>query len=206
MRPLPALLPALLGAFLLLAAPTLATQPGWPALHDVARVAPDDVLNVRAGPGASHPVIATLEPDARGVEVIRPSDDARWGLVNAGEGTGWVSLAFLDRRPGQWRGATPALRRCSGTEPFWSLAVDGEAAALEEFGTGAPAIAGRVLARPASTARSDRHGLVLDLGGLRAASVRYEACGDGMSDRAYGLAIDVIGGGTVLSGCCSLAP
>ena len=89
----------------LLAGPAAATQDQWPALFDVSGVAPDDVLNIRAAPSASAEIIGTLAPDAAGVEVVRPDSRHGWGLVNTGEGSGWASLAFLVRRPGQWLGA-----------------------------------------------------------------------------------------------------
>ena len=186
----------------LLAAPALATQDGWPALHDVTGVAADDVLNVRAAPHGSAAIVGALAPDAAGVEVIRSSDDHRWGLVNAGEGTGWVSLTFMARRPGQWFGSTPALASCFGTEPFWTLGFESEGDAVT-WATPEETRAGRLLSRPAPSNDRRRHGLVLALDGLRVASVRTETCGDGMSDREYGIAIDVIGE-RVLSGCCTL--
>ena len=183
------------------AAPALATQDGWPALHDVAGVAADDALNVRAFPSASAGIVGTLRPDATGVEVVRPTDDLGWGLVNVGEGTGWVSLAFLDRQPGQWFGAPPALASCFGTEPFWTLTFAGDDLTLS---TPEREVPGRVLSRPAPSGDRRRHGLVMAFEGLRVASVRYEPCDDGMSDRAYGLGIDVIADADLLSGCCTL--
>jgi hypothetical protein len=103
-----------------LALPGAATQDGWPAIHDVTGVAADDVLNIRERPDASSPIVGQLAPDAT-VEVIRPNERLTWGLVNAGERTGWVSLRYLQRRPGQWDGAFPEIASCFGTEPFWSL-------------------------------------------------------------------------------------
>ncbi len=110
-----------------LAGPAVATQDGWPALFDVSGVAADDTLNIRSEPGTGGVVIGTLEPDAEGIEVVRPNPRETWGLVNYGEATGWVSLSFLTRRPGQWLGHVPEVRSCFGTEPFWSLSFDGDA-------------------------------------------------------------------------------
>ena len=83
-----------LALFLIVAAgPALATQDGWPALYDVTGVDSADVLNIRSEPGAAGDVIGALPPDAQNVEVIRDNDGhATWGLINTGEGTGWVSL------------------------------------------------------------------------------------------------------------------
>jgi uncharacterized membrane protein len=192
--------------------PARATQDAWPALHDVSGVAADDVLNLRAGPGTEHEVVGSLAPDATGIEVIAPSEDLAWGLVNAGEGTAWASLAFLERRPGQWEGAFPPLARCFGTEPFWSVAVEGDALRLSTPDD-PEAADGWLAGRWGSANRRDRFAarLLWEDGAPGFATIRAERCSDGMSDRAFGLSIDMVAGrqdagGGLLSGCCSLAP
>jgi hypothetical protein len=101
--------------------PVSATVEGWPALCDVAGVPAGDGLTVRAAPSAGAPVVGALEPGARGVEVVAVHDRQTWGPIDLGEGTRWVSLAFLARRPGQWEGLFPEAARRFGTEPFWEL-------------------------------------------------------------------------------------
>ncbi len=96
-----------------------------PSLHDVTGVAADDVLNVRSGPDAGSARIGALAPGATGVEVIELSGTG-WGRVNVDEGSGWVSLRYLARQPDQ--PPVPDRLTCFGTEPFWSLARDGDAA------------------------------------------------------------------------------
>jgi hypothetical protein len=195
---------ALIAAALALAAPAGATQPGWPALHDVAGVAADDALNLRATPGMDGAVVGALPPDARGVEVIRPDADGAWGLVNHGEGTAWASLAFLARRPGQWLGAFPRVSACFGTEPFWTLTADPGGAL--GWATPEGTAEGRETARLGSAARRDRHALLGRIDGREVTAViAAQACGDGMSDREYGLAVDLVRGDDLLSGCCTLA-
>ncbi|UWQ18301.1 COG3650 family protein [Jannaschia sp. M317] len=190
-----------------LAWPALATQDAWPALHDVTGVAGDDVLNIRATPDANAPIVGTLAPDARNVEVVRPNDPLTWGVVNTAEGMGWVSLRFLQRQPAQYQGAFPILGRCLGTEPFWTLALIGDTAT---FSTPESEEQGTVLARLGSLNRRDRHGLRLSLndgskgGEALDGVIRWEACSDFMSDREYGLSYDMIRGDAVLSGCCTL--
>lgn len=185
------------------AAPALATQDGWPALHDVTGVAADDVLNIRARPDADAPIMGTLPPDGTGIEVIRADEALEWGLVNSREMTGWASLRYLARRPGQWDGAFPNVASCFGTEPFWTLRIDGDALV---WTTPEEEEAGVVEARLGASARRDRHGLTGIVGDRALAGViAGEACSDGMSDRAYGLGFDAIFGDEVLSGCCTLA-
>ncbi len=194
----------LIALLLLVATPALATQDGWPALYDVTGVAADDVLNIRAEPDASSPIVGTYAPDATGIEVVRPNERQDWGLVNTAESTGWVSLAYLQRHPGQWAGAFPRLARCFGTEPFWTLAMDGDAATLSTPETSQEGV---VVARLGSLNRRDRHGLRVALpeGRWIEGVVSAEACSDGMSDRAFGLGFDALGADGVLSGCCSLS-
>ncbi|MEM7670840.1 MAG: SH3 domain-containing protein [Pseudomonadota bacterium] len=205
-------------ALWLIAMPVWATQDGWPALYNVSGVAVDDVLNVRAAPDVTSEIIGSLDPDAADVEVIRPDPALAWGLVNTGEGTGWVSLAFLARQPGQWEEQVPVVHQCFGTEPFWSLDIEGPAVLLNT--PEGPPEAGLVAEQLVADGRRDRfvsRGTLLssEAGALDLAlHLRTQACGDGMSDRAYGIAADLLvtdpddSDGTrparLRAGCCSL--
>lgn len=209
-----------LALFFLGALPAAATVDGWPALHDVVGVAADDVLNIRSDPGTSGQIVGTLAHDATNVEVIRPNEDLTWGLVNSGESTGWVSLAYMRRQPGQWDGAFPNIRQCFGTEPFWSLIYDPPRVSFSS--PDMPPRDGLISGLHSSLARRDRFALTGALfptdAGERDIQIflRTETCTDGMSDREYGIAIDMLltrptsGGddsGTGLySGCCSIQP
>jgi hypothetical protein len=79
----------------------LAIDPAWVAYADdffVWGVQPDDVLNVRAGPGVSNPIITTLDPNQQGVrrfDVTEFDGDDRWGVIEVADGAGWVNLAFV---------------------------------------------------------------------------------------------------------------
>lgn len=194
----------LLTVLFLLAGPAHATQDAWPALYDVTGVGAGDVLNVREGPSARTRAIGSLSSDARGVEILERDEPTGWGRVNLPEGPGWVSMRYLSRRPGQWAGAFPPVAACFGTEPFWRLELEGEAATWSVPGG---EVRGQVEGRLSSAARRDRYGLVLALGeGRLAGVIAARACSDGMSDRLYGLAFDAVWGDDVFSGCCTLAP
>jgi uncharacterized membrane protein len=187
------------------ATPALATQDGWPAVHDVTGVAADDVLNIRERPDASSPIVGRLAPDAA-VEVIRPNDRLTWGLVNAGEATGWVSLRYLQRRAGQWDGAFPDVAACFGTEPFWSLARDADALT---FSTPDGSSRYAITTRAGSQNRRDSFHMIAEgAEGPAIAILQSEACSDGMSDREFGISVQLLLGlgpeARQLSGCCTL--
>lgn len=193
-------------AALLLAAALPASGGTLPSRFDVRGVAVGSVLNVRADATIGSPVISTLPADAEGVEVVSVDPSGRWGRVNAGEGSGWVSLHYLTEQPGVWpAGALPGGLRCFGTEPFWSLAPDGTSARFETpEGTAEHPLGVLDLGIPSNPRRA----LVLgDNAGT--ATITPQACSDGMSDRAFGLEILLVldEGGTprLLSGCCSVA-
>lgn len=189
------------------ALPAFATQDAWPALYDVSNVATDDVLNIRQAPDAGAPIIGSLAPDAEDIEVIRPDDRHVWGLVNTGKGSGWVSLRYLARAPGQWQGAMPAVARCAGTEPFWSLNVEGEALIYTAISDSARDYR-LTQSGPAQGRRDSFHLIAEGPNGTAIATVSARACSDGMSDRAYGLAVDLLlqggDGWQHQTGCCSL--
>ncbi|MEZ5720797.1 MAG: SH3 domain-containing protein [Paracoccaceae bacterium] len=197
--------------------PTLAHEI-FPALYDVAGVAADDVLNVRAAPSAEAEITGSFAPAETGIEVIALSDDGAWGRVNAGEQAGWTSMHFLARQPGQtaedWdAGFAPMTLACFGTEPFWTLSIHpGELldySALD-FGDGTAQPGGYTAV--AGSASTGKRGF---FGWLDAEPVGFtgivstEALLDGMSDRDYGFAIDLIlsdtDGDRLAAGCCRLS-
>lgn len=179
-----------------------------PQLYDVTGVAADDVLNIRDAPTASGAIIGALAPDARGIEVVTQNAAGTWGQVNAGQRAGWVSLRYMSAR-GVVIDAynLPVGLSCSGTEPFWSLdAVGG----MLRYRT--PDMAPRefpVWIAQDSGIGSDLRRMVRfgGVGGSGVAFVYPVACNDGMSDRAFGLAISLMTGPSspMRSGCCSLS-
>lgn len=195
----------------LLAATPVVAAPVLPSLYDVTDVDAGDVLNVRAGPSTADPVIGSLPPDATGIEVVSIDATGAWGEVNVGEVSGWAALRFLDEQADVWTpGKLPAGLSCFGTEPFWNLRPEDAALVLESpemrrdpvplvaLDTG---IVGDV--RRALLAADDRTRIT--------ATITPDSCGDGMSDRAFGLGAMVVleeekAEPMLLSGCCSIAP
>lgn len=183
----------------------MATVDAWPALYDVAGVAADDVLNVRAEPDAGAAIVGTLDPTATDVEVIRVNEAETWGLVNTGELSGWVSMAYMDRQPDQWAGRFPSITSCFGTEPFWDLDAEETRTILSFLGEPQVLSASIVPVQPSN--RMDRFGF---MAGAMTGIIIEEACNDGMSDREYGLSVELIalvnGRFSHLSGCCTIQP
>jgi uncharacterized membrane protein len=175
----------------------------WPALYSVTGVAANDSLNVREAPAEDAPVLGTLSFDAKGVEVLAIEDG--WALMTDGRLHGHVAARFLTREAGpEWNALQQPLA-CIGTEPFWSLDLD-PVAGTASYRTPEP-----------SEAWSDTIGqtwpgapwgpaaaVTLPKGTV----VLYpQSCSDEMTDRAYGIGIDVFlttPAGGRLTGCCSL--
>ena len=197
----------LIALLVMLAAPASATQDRWPALFDVAGVAANDVLNIRTAPDPDAEQIGALPPDARGIEVVAANPRQTWGQVNVDGRTGWVSLHYLRRQPGQWLGATIDTVRCFGTEPFWSMTRRGDAVSWSKPEDKPE---GTVQTELASLARRDVSGLIYRLtDGARGHLVMtLGSCSDGMSDYNYGIGAalthDLDGAPALLAGCCTL--
>jgi len=68
-------------------------------LYAVVNVLPDDVLNIRSGPGVQNPVVGTLQHDQFGLtrtgESSSVGEDIWVEIQNPGGGTGWVNANFL---------------------------------------------------------------------------------------------------------------
>lgn len=191
----------------------------FPALHSVTGVASDDVLNIRSAPSAGSEIIGTLAPDQTGVEVVQADSSGKWGLVNSGEQSGWTALRYLDRvSSSNWYELPDQALECFGTEPFWSLTLDDAASfstpdspgtsftlAAREPAAGRSGKSGFHAARLSSTETSSPEAVSLS------GTLTAQHCSDGMSDRAYGISIDLLhlrstGQLDVLTGCCSLLP
>jgi uncharacterized membrane protein len=202
----------LLGLFLIAGGPASATpEYTLPTLFQVTGVAVDDVLNIRAAPRSSAPIIGTLSPRARNIEVVGYDASGQWARVNSGESSGWAALRYLAYQTDVWTaGALPPSLHCGGTEPFWSL---GRVGGAVMFATpDLPDIEVRIDQVLTTGAHGDPRRTVLGQGAgqdLTAVMVPME-CSDGMSDRAYGLDVTLIlqgqGAARMLTGCCSIAP
>ena len=200
-------------AALLLAPVNVSAQDDALVLPDtfaVKDVADDDVLNIRSLPGTDGEIIGSLGPAAESIEVIRLSEDGRWGLVNQAEQAGWVSMRFMENEQSEYALLDRQLS-CSGTEPFWgfSFMPDGPAQfndsnlseepidlvtgwkAKQWYHRGGPEIA---------EFKSENRVLT--------ASFTRGYCDDGMSDYEYGIVFvgHLTDGalGMSYSGCCSL--
>ncbi|MGR3485452.1 MAG: SH3 domain-containing protein [Paracoccaceae bacterium] len=199
----------LLAVLALLVLPPLAMAQQLPLHHRVDGVASDDVLNIRAGPSASEPILGALRPFAINVEVLRLSPDGRWGLVAVdGESNGWASMRYLTPTPAA--GPVPRPLTCVGTEPFWRLSILPRGSEYQAMG-GPLVFLETELEEPTFQGFVARLVERADRGGgptIRTLTAAREVCGDGMSDRIFGLSaqVDVAGpsGDAVLRGCCTL--
>ena len=206
-----------------LATPVFAQDWGYPRLGSVVDVASNDVLNVRAGPTASSPIIGALAHNARGVEIIERVGDGSWGRVNINGQSGFVSMRYVNDRDwySSWASMDAPLY-CHGTEPFWNATVADINAGVAlyfdsmnygafkmDFGTvgggwgypewGQPWMSLSTFENPVER--------------LEAASVmRAELCDNGMSDEVFGIRVhfeiasERPDGSSYLTydGCCSL--
>lgn len=174
-----------------------------PARFTVTGVAADDVLNVRAGPSARNEILARLAPGQRGVEVVRLSDDGKWGMVAVPESNGWVSMRYLAAEP-MPADALPRPVHCYGTEPFWSITFNEDGIVYRSPDDELP------LSLRTESALTDGWQALLYAGvrGDWAVDIRRGECSDGMSDRLFGLSIKLqqsgVGATGALAGCCTL--
>ncbi|RRH76913.1 SH3 domain-containing protein [Falsigemmobacter faecalis] len=177
-----------------------------PELYNVTGVGAGDMLNIRAEPSASAPILGRLAPDRVQIEVTGQSSDGAWAQINAGEGSGWVAMRYLSFPGSLWQsGQLPEGLACFGTEPFWDLRQSGSSLHLRSPDSGEQSYA--------ITSVSDR-GFPEDRiravqAGDLTAVIFPQDCSDGMSERSFALQVVLsLRGGErpMLSGCCSIAP
>lgn len=195
-------------AALTLCSAGFALAESFPHYATVTGVAAGDVLNLRAEPTVSAPVLGTLNPGAIGVEITGASADGKWRRLNVGERTGWAAARYLvaEPMPPWWTERVPLA--CFGTEPFWSLRYLPGLLRLEMAGeptqnlgivwTGAPQN-GQAATVGMKLSGEGSDGFVVFKGG---------DCSDGMSDRLFAIGLDIFlntpDGGRALTGCCRL--
>lgn len=195
-------------ACLLLADPLWAES--FPTYAQVIGVAPNDALNLRAGPSAAAPILGVLPPGAAGVQITGRSPDGGWLRLNAGETMGWASARYLQlaQMPAWWSERVPLA--CGGVEPFWSLSyapgalhfdtADGAALDLV-IDWGGPIAGGMAQTLGWKLSAPQTEGFAVLRGG---------DCSDGMSERVEAIGIDLFlrgaAGEAWLTGCCALAP
>lgn len=196
-------------ALLLALSPVLATaQEAVPSFHDVTGVNEGDVLNIREAPGVGSAIIGTLSPGQTDIEVVALDPDGEWGQVNTGERSGWVAMRYLACQPGQPGNALPRPLQCFGTEPFWSLNLSRDPVA-EFLRPAEDPVAFSNLYSVDSSNRTDRYA-IFGQGddSVLTAVFHRAACSDLMSDRAYGIGVDLFltdkAGVSFMSGCCQL--
>lgn len=133
---------------------------------------------------------------------------ARWYEVRYKNTRGWVNGRYLEPVSSELERELESNLFCGGTEPFWSLKVERDAAEL----TRPDALPARytVAIREPFQDRKDALAmrLVSETGPAISALVQHkEWCSDGMSDLEYAFEVRVIGlanGERPLHGCCSL--
>ena len=199
---------ALIAILILQATSANANLALFPALYDVTGVTTNDVLNVRAKPGTSHPIIETLAYDDRHIEIIRLNDDGTWGLIGYPNGSGWTSMRYLERQPNQSGPTLPRPLSCGGNEPFWGISFGLQDNEFFEPGALPNNLTSAWEAIPAGM-QPVAYGIKLENGGDKMdAIITRRQCSDGMSGKAYGFEINALLSGTLgdrmLSGCCSL--
>jgi uncharacterized membrane protein len=198
-------------ALAVLASSAHAQPNDYPALYDVAGITADDVLQIRGTPDAGADSVGSLAADATGIEVVSLSDDGMWAELSRDESAGWVAVKFLKRQEdGAWFGLNVPLN-CLGTEPFWRIDINPKTKtsiynALD--GVDRPLAIGTTWSH--STPWATTVGVRFDDQNAMAV-MRSEACSDGMSERAYGISIDLFvtdsdAGNITWSGCCSITP
>ena len=195
----------ILAVLLALGIPLIAQAQQFPALYKVVGVASDDTLNVRVDPNARSMLIDRLMPSTSGVEVVRLSENGKWGMISAGETMGWVSMRYMARIENAAPGKVPRPMLCNGTEPFWGLGIYPHGA---EFNS--PEDGRHDLSVLAEAAAWQGYALLLGEGPAtrRTLTIERGYCDDGMSELEYGFRAVLFnqtpGGNSLFFGCCSM--
>ena len=184
---------------------SIATAENFPARYSVSGVAADDVLNIRALPQASSDKLGEYPPYSINIEVLRLSDNGKWGMVGAGEGNGWVSMRYLQPAPPSNQYEIPRPFTCIGTEPFWALSLSPRGSDFSE-----PGYDLEILKETGEAVTQNAYLATFELGPTLTYTLIAERaqCSDGMSDREFGFSARLFreapDGNRFLRGCCTM--
>lgn len=159
-------------------------------LYAVVGVMADDVLYIRARPKVGAAILGAIPPTGQVVEATGKSSGSGrslWREVRYGAVTGWVNARFLAAPAAARPPELPATLRCGGTEPFFSIYLEGKEAAYNT--PDGKTLAYEVTARDPADNRSDIWGVRLSETGTGLPAnlvLRHTGmCSDGMSDLRY---------------------
>jgi uncharacterized membrane protein len=170
--------------------------------YSVFNVRPGDTLNMRTQPDPRAAVVQTIPHDAEGITLTGRMAQGAWAEATYRRKRGWINARFLGLgSPGRYQ--LPAYLDCSGTEPFWSIAVTPIQARADMM------FAERRYGFRLTRAQSamNRSDILLLRGvsrpGEMSLILRHEACSDGMSDTHYPYsAVALLSGLDMVAGCC----
>ena len=194
----------------MLISPALAqAQPSEPEpglLYRVVDLAGGEVLPLFQQPGGDGEVLDELRRNARDVVLSGASmqaDGRVWYQVVLDGEYAWANAAHLEPQD-ETRAENFALQ-CLGTEPFWSVSIDGDQAVFE-----APDVAQTTWAASEwlpARGLIGRYMIRLNSGyGTGYVAMLRQSCSDGMSDIGYPFeAIMITPGQAVRAGCCRRA-
>ena len=192
---------------ILLLLATTATAQDLPALFNVTGVSANDSLNVRANPTTNAPVIGKLTHSAQNIEVVQTSQDGKWAQINIGETAGWTSMRYLTAQKTAFLPGQPLT--CFGTEPFWSLKHHLNQTQSLTLKTPNGTRTFEWLSSLRSVNNTGHFAITAsDNTSTLVSTLSRTLCNDGMSDRQYGIQINLIlpQNEQHLSGCCTLTP
>ncbi len=181
--------------------------------YRITGVAQNDQLNVRAEPRADAQIVGSLRPETGEIVVTGTQQvigsTIWWELVYPGaeQKIGWVNSRFLTSDGSFDTEETNYPLNCIGTEPFWSLAIDGNIARYSSPDHDISTFE----ASPWVSAQGLRGQFVVRLSdkgaqGFAVVLRVYNLCTDNMSDALYPFHVTVIRpDAEVFGGCCHRA-
>ena len=187
-----------------------AAQNIGPGRYSVTGVDVSDTLNIRAEPSSGSAIVGQIPSDATGISTLGGRvvvGASTWLEVQYRDLRGWVNGQYLTPEPEPIRsGNLPMPLRCSGTEPFWGLSVNGGAMQFKLFDTESSfAVAGPIRSANSTLIWS----FPIENGDGTGSGVLFVKatgdCSDGMSDQSYPfeVMVNLPEAGGVFSGCCN---
>lgn len=187
---------------------TTATAQERTSYYQVADLAGNDHLNVRAEPSATSEDIGDLASGSKPYEILEIDSTGTWGRILWLEGNGWVALKYMQpiKIPLLANTQIPVGLTCVGAKPFWTLEFKSQEVGVistqEE-------VKPMTVVNTTKSRNGNQFPIAVELqtnSNTATTTLRRAQCSDGMGGLKYEWAADIVINPqfTLLSGCCSL--
>ncbi len=173
-------------------------------LYKVTNIFAAETLNIRAGSNVKTPILSSLPYNAKNIKITQRQPNSTWVKISTPSSriVGWVNSHYL--KP--YTNTFPKAYSCSGTEPFWRVDIDLQAAKIEAHVLSGSSnyfnVPMTVNTHAMNSLKTSRIIKGNDAKHSITAFISEGSCNDGMSNKVFDYQIIGLLDNNAYNGCC----